>query len=47
MIAIVLAAFITVLSTGSVKEKGALKNDLEISSTFKVYNNDNHHDIFI
>jgi len=35
MIAIVLGAFITVLSTGSVREKGELKNDLEISSIFR------------
>jgi hypothetical protein len=32
MIAIVMAAFITVISSGGVKEKGQLKNDLEISS---------------
>jgi hypothetical protein len=32
MIAIVVSAFITVISTGSVKEKGQLQNDLEISS---------------
>ena len=36
MIAICLGAFITVLSTGSVKEKGSLRNDLEISSTFQI-----------
>ena len=35
MIAIVLGAFLTVLSTGSVKEKGELKNDLEISRLFE------------
>lgn len=33
MITIVLAAFITVLSTGSVKEKGASKFDLEVASS--------------
>ena len=35
MIAIVLAAFITVLSTGSLKEKGGLQNDLEISRAYE------------
>lgn len=40
MITICVAAFLTVLSTGSVKEKGTKSVDLEISSIERVYNND-------
>lgn len=35
MITIVLAAFITTISTGSVKEKGESKLDLELASTIQ------------
>lgn len=35
MIAICLGAFLTVIATGSVKEKGGLTNDLEISRVFE------------
>lgn len=43
MITIVLSAFITVLSTGSVREKGANMRDLEISSTIHYTQHDDRY----